>query len=209
MPGRVNGFSLAYTATGAVVLWSGIRGTSISDTFRGLLAGQAPTTNTEPIIPAVAASSDSATSGSSAGSAATASAIANDALKYAGHPYLYGGAPGTAGTRPWDCSSFCNWVLGHDLGMKLPGASSPGYSGTSHGPNTLLYLGWGAATTVGHSASAAQAGDLCVWQTHMGIATGGGQMISALNESLGTRVTTIAGGSPAGEALFVRRIKGA
>ena len=36
MPGRINGFSLAYTAVGGVVLWSGIKGTTISDTFRGL-----------------------------------------------------------------------------------------------------------------------------------------------------------------------------
>lgn len=207
MPGRINGFSIAYTAFGGVVLWSGIRGEKISDTLRGVLKGQAPAANQEPITATVAASSSSAPASGS--SPATASAIANDALKYEGHAYLYGGAPGTAGTRPWDCSSFANWVLGHDSGMKLPGSSSAGYSGTSHGPNTLLYLGWGAATTVGNSASAAKAGDLCVWQTHMGIALGGGQMISALNESLGTRVTSIPGGAPGGEVLFVRRIKGA
>jgi hypothetical protein len=49
MPGRINGFSLAYTAVGGVVLWSGIKGTTISTTFRGLLSGQAPGANTEPI----------------------------------------------------------------------------------------------------------------------------------------------------------------
>jgi|SRR5580704_7215632 len=49
MPGRLNGFSLAYTAVGGVVLWSGIKGETISATFRGLLSGQAPGTNQEPI----------------------------------------------------------------------------------------------------------------------------------------------------------------
>lgn len=49
MPGRVNGFSLAYTAAGAVVLWSGIKGTKISDTFRALTAGEAPGAATEQI----------------------------------------------------------------------------------------------------------------------------------------------------------------
>lgn len=49
MAGRINGFSLAYTATGAVVLWSGIRGTTISDTFRGLLKGQPPGPATETV----------------------------------------------------------------------------------------------------------------------------------------------------------------
>ena len=62
---------------------------------------------------------------------------------------------------------------------------------------------------MGHSPGSAQAGDLCVWQTHMGIAVGGGQMVSALNERLGTRVTTISGGAPGGEVLFVRRITAA
>lgn len=49
MPGHVNGFSLAYTAIGAVVMWSGIRGTTLSTTFKGLLSGTAPTANQEPV----------------------------------------------------------------------------------------------------------------------------------------------------------------
>jgi resuscitation-promoting factor RpfB len=49
MPGRINGFSLAYTATGAIVLWSGIRGWTISQTFRSLLSGTTPSASTEPI----------------------------------------------------------------------------------------------------------------------------------------------------------------
>lgn len=49
MPGHVNGFTLAYAATGAVVMWSGIKGETVSDTFRGLLSGQAPAGGQEPI----------------------------------------------------------------------------------------------------------------------------------------------------------------
>jgi len=49
MPGRINGFSLAYTTLGGVVLWSGIKGTTISTTFRGLLSGNPPSQNEEPI----------------------------------------------------------------------------------------------------------------------------------------------------------------
>ena len=45
-----------------------------------------------------------------------------------------------------------------------------------------------------------------MWQTHIGIATGGGRMISALNEHLGTQETTIADGAPGGELLFVKRV---
>jgi cell wall-associated NlpC family hydrolase len=49
----------------------------------------------------------------------------------------------------------------------------------------------------------AQAGDLCCWQTHIGICTGSGQMISAQDPALGTGVSNI---ELAGEILFVRRI---
>jgi Lysozyme like domain len=49
MPARINGFSLAYTAVGGIVLWSGIQGTTLTSTFRGLLSGEAPTANQEPI----------------------------------------------------------------------------------------------------------------------------------------------------------------
>lgn len=53
MAARINGFSLGYSALGAVVLWSGIKGTTLSDTFRGLLQGQAPGADTEPITSTV------------------------------------------------------------------------------------------------------------------------------------------------------------
>jgi len=97
-------------------------------------------------------------------------------------------------------------VLNHDLGLAIPGNGGGKWNTNTHGPATGYYLLWNGAKTISHKASDAIAGDLCVWQTHMGIATGGGNMISALNEHLGTKVTTIPGGSPGGELLFVRRI---
>lgn len=204
MPGQLSGKAVATTTAGFVLLWSGIKGATVGQTLRSLLKGDSPAKVTE-APPQVGVTGSGSTSATSAAVTATSSSIANDALKYEGHAYLYGGAPGVNGSGPWDCSSFSNWVLGHDTGLTLPGDSSPGYSGTSHGPTTLSYLAWSAAETVGHEASEAQAGDLCVWQTHMGIALGGSQMISALNPSLGTRVTAISDGAPPGELLFVRR----
>jgi cell wall-associated NlpC family hydrolase len=184
---------------GALFLYSGITNRRVTDVLRAVLSGKAPpSAGAYPLATTPSATSTPAST--------TTSSIANDALKYEGHPYLSGGAPGPSGTSPWDCSSFCNWVLGHDLGMTLPGSSTPGYSGTSHGPTTLSYLAWAGAQTVGHGASQTQPGDLCVWQTHMGIAIGNGQMISALDEQLGTQVTSISGGAPPGELLFVRRV---
>jgi cell wall-associated NlpC family hydrolase len=197
--GGVSGTAVAATAAGAVLVWSGIKGTSVTGALRSLLSGQKPPSGqVNPI------GTPQATPAATSEAASTnSSSVAADALKYAGHAYSYGGAPGTDGAAPWDCSSFCNWVLGHDLGMTLPGESTPGYTGSSHGPTTLSYLAWTLAQTVGHTASVAQAGDLCVWQTHMGICTGPGQMISAQDEALGTGISSIA---LPGEMLFVRRI---
>jgi cell wall-associated NlpC family hydrolase len=198
----VNTMGLMATFVGALFIWSGVKGASITGSLRELLSGQAPKgTNVNPIGTPVS----TATSTSSTGTpvTTTTSSIANDALKYNGHAYLYGGAPGVSGANPWDCSSFCNWVLGHDLGFTLPGQSTPGYSGTSHGPVTTQYIVWSGAETVGHTAAIAQPGDLCVWQTHMGIAIGNGQMISAQDPALGTGVGAI---SMPGEMLFVRRV---
>lgn len=202
MAGQLSGKAVAATTAGFVLLWSGIKGATVGQTLRSLLKGESP-----PAVPGTPPVIGIATTGTAAaGGGASGSQISSDALKYQGHAYVYGGAPGPSGTSGWDCSSFCNWVLGHDLGMTLPGSSSPGYSGQSHGPTTLSYLGWAGAKTIGHDASQAQAGDLLVWQTHMGICTGSSQMISALDPSLGTRVTTISGGAPPGELLYVRRV---
>ena len=94
MPGRLNGFSLAYTAIGGVVLWSGIKGTTISSTFKGLLAGKAPAAGSgeEPISTAAAATTSGSSSGSTAAAgstgADTASAAANQAIgKLLAAPY--------------------------------------------------------------------------------------------------------------------------
>lgn len=197
----INGIAIAAAGAGALLLWSGMKGTSVTTALRELLAGQQPSgADTLPITgtPASALGTQTSFTGGSS--------VSQDALQYRGHKYIYGGRSNVNGG--WDCSSFCSWVLGHDLGLTIPGGSwaKVTASGTLHGPTTLSYLAWAGASTVGHSASDAQAGDLCVWQTHMGIATGGGQMISALNPSLGTQVTSVSGGAPFGELLFVRRL---
>lgn len=203
---NVSGLGVAYVVGGFVIFWSGFRNNSIADTVKGFLSGKVPQDNPEaaPMIGiADTSSGSSSSSGSAGGAVATSSQIANDAQKYVGHCYRFGGAPGPNGTGCWDCSSFVNWVLAHDLHMAIPLGQ---WDFSTHGPATGDYLLWSGAKTIGHSASQAQAGDLCVWQTHMGFALGGGQMISALNESLGTRITTISGGAPGGELLFVRRL---
>lgn len=88
---RVNGFTVGYTAVGAIVLWSGIKGSSISGTFQSLLAGKAPTaSSSEEISPG--ATLDTSTTSTSAApgdtGASSASAAANQAIaKVLAAPY--------------------------------------------------------------------------------------------------------------------------
>lgn len=202
----VNGKALAMAVGGGVLLWTGLTSPKGNprDVLAALLAGKAPARPSSQPGFTVSAGGGQVGAGSPAGSA-TGSAIADDALKYKGAGYVWGGAP-AKGTGNWDCSSFVNWVLGHDLGLAIPGFKT--YDGSSHGPNTLSYLAWAGATTVGHNGADAQPGDLCVWQTHMGIAIGNGQMISARDPQEGTGIDTIQGDIP-GEILYIRRLRAA
>lgn len=117
----------------------------------------------------------------------TAAATVADALTYAGHCYLYGG-PSDA-SACWDCSSFVTWVLGHDMGMPVPGgtwASTTG-SGAAHGPASEAYLTYGSAVS-----GSPQSGDLLVYGTcHIGFAVNSTEMMSAQDEALKTNTSSI------------------
>lgn len=135
--------------------------------------------------------------------------IAGDALRYVGAGYVFGGVP-SRGIGQWDCSSFVNWVMGHDLKMAIPGYSPGSYNGQVHGPVVLDYATWSGAST--HSGPPSR-GDLCVWPGagaggHIGIATSGNQMVSALDHIDGTKVTGIQGFGPRGVAVIFRTVSG-
>ena len=136
--------------------------------------------------PAVAASED-ATPNPSSGQGP----IASDALKYVGAGYVYGGNADAVGN--WDCSSFVSYVLGHDLGLALPGGKwgGPGMPPHSHGPTTVSYLLYGVPINQADVA----AGDLVVWQTHMGIATDSKTIVSARGKAEGVGSSSIEGTS--------------
>lgn len=194
----VSGLGLAAVGFGGVFLWAGIKGYSVPQAFQSILQGKNPITSAT-VTNSITTSSTPSSGG--VGSASGSSIVA-DAMKYRGAGYVWGGAP-AKGIGNWDCSSFCNWVIGHDLGLAIPTYAAGTYDGSSHGPPTGLWLLWGGCTTIGHDPALAQPGDLCVWQTHMGIAIGNGQMISAQDPALGTNVSNI---FLAGELLYVRRL---
>lgn len=161
-------------------------------------SGQTPASS----VGAQAAAGQLAGTGAGGSSAATGSAISDDALKYKGLGYTWGGPADIPGH--WDCSSFVSYVLGHDLGIALPGGGhfgDAGYPPGSHGPTTLNYLLYGTPVNFGSE----QAGDLLVSTVHMGICIGGGQMISAQDPQLGTNVSGYRTGFPGGTPS-VRRI---
>ena len=209
---KIPGLPVAFIALGGVLVWSGVENEPVTAVLRSLASGKAPAKGG----PETFATPGTSTIGTSStvpgavigGGSATGVAIANAAVQYAGHCYAYGGAPGTDGKSCWDCSSFVNWVVGHDLGMAIPGIAGGTYTGASHGPPTGAWLLWTGATTIGHSSGVAQAGDILVYQTHMGICTGPNQMISAEKPSQGTAESGIDGMTQSlHELLFVRRLK--
>jgi cell wall-associated NlpC family hydrolase len=191
---------LAAIAAGALFVYSGVRGYSVLKAAQNVIQGTGPQTSQKATLlvePGNEASSSTSQFGG--GNLGGAAAIAQ---KYVGKLHYVFGGPPPMGTV--DCSSFASKVLS-EAGVPTPGGAR--YDPRTHGPNTIAYLAWRGAKTIGHTADVAQAGDLCVWQTHMGIAIGGGQMVSARSADSTPNVGTdnIKGDIP-GELLFVRRL---
>jgi cell wall-associated NlpC family hydrolase len=130
-------------------------------------------------------------------------AIADAAQRYIGQGYVWGGSASHPGD--WDCSSFVSYVLGHDLGLPLPGGhwGDPGFPPNAHGPTTGSYLLYGGPI----DQTACAAGDLVVWSSHMGIAVNNTQVCSARDPQEGVGISSIAGTtSELGETPQFRRV---
>lgn len=195
---RIDGTAVAAIAAGTLFLWAALKGRSVLSTVQAVIHGQAPKT-------AAAADPITGTSPAATAPAGSGADVAAAAMKYDGtHNYHYGAPPPDGEV---DCSSWATDVIGRDCGLPVPGGiwAKATANGTQHGPSTLSYLAWTGAKTVGHHSSAAEPGDLAVWQTHMGIVTGPNQMISAQDPAAGTGTSQIDGAIP-GELLFIRRM---
>jgi cell wall-associated NlpC family hydrolase len=209
--GKLSGLAIAEGIAGFLLFWSGLKNQTITDVIREGLSGNASAllVDNPQSAPSIGVTNNSASTSSTSTTpvpgtgAGGKPGIAADALSYVGRfGYVWGGAPDKGSS---DCSGFANWVLGHDQGLAIPGYAAGKFDGSVHGPTTLSYLAWTGATTVGHSGSVAQAGDLAVWQTHMGICTGPNQMVSDQDPANGTRSSSIDGFIP-GELLYIRRL---
>jgi cell wall-associated NlpC family hydrolase len=174
---------VAYLATGGLLLYSGIKGATIADTVTSVFQGNLNVTNTE-TIPVNNASSGTVTA---TGATASGQQIIGAAMRYNGHKYIFGGPSNL--TDGWDCSSFVSYVLGHDLGMLLPGGktwAAATNNGNGHGPVASDFVNTPGFTKVGSNAANNEPGDLLVWSGHVGFGTGNKGMFSALDEQLGT-----------------------
>ncbi len=178
-----------------------------TDPIKDILTGKGlpvPTyTGEQQRIGAVAGQVSKFASGATSTSGVGTNAIAAAAQKYVGEGYVWGGNAAQPGQ--WDCSSFVSYVLGHDLGLSLPGGhwGDPGFPPNSHGPTTGSYLLYGGPIDRG----AVQAGDLVVWSSHIGIAISNSQIISARDPQEGTGVSGIdATTTSLGETAFYRRV---
>jgi cell wall-associated NlpC family hydrolase len=209
----VKGGYLLAAGGGAILLWSGFKGKNWSSVLRSVVSGKNPsaTLTAYPITTSPSAfttPNDLGPGGQGvaahASTTQTSSDIANDVLSKVGTGYVWAGAP-AVGPNNHDCSSLVNEVIGWDLNLGIPGFRAGTYHGQTHGPNTVAWLAWTGAFTIKKADMAP--GDLAIWQTHMGIIVGKNEMVSAQDQQLGTRRTTIKGGAPFGEVLFVRRLK--
>lgn len=197
----LNGRALTVTGVGLLFVWSGIKGWSVLGTLGDLVTGKKP--NQSVSYPLQIAPKGS--SNGSIASTAGATGIAAIALAYQGHAYKYGGAPGTDGSKPWDCSSFVNYVVGVKAGLAIPGNGPGKYTGTTHGPPTGAWAAWSGMDTV--KRTDVQAGDILLWLGHMGIATGHDSMISALNPRIGTKTQQIDSGVGRGPLVRIGRLR--
>lgn len=178
----LNGRALAVVSTGVLFVWSGIRGWSVLAAIGDTITGSKPN---GPVSYPLELGPGSGSTGVGTG----ASGIAGIALQYVGHAYLFGGAPGKDGSKPWDCSSFVNWIVSVKAGMAIPGNGPGKYDGTSHGPPTGVWAVWPGMNTV--KRADVQAGDILVWGGHMGIATSNSRYVSAHSPAERTSETNI------------------
>lgn len=140
--------------------------------------------------------------------------MAQDALKYRGGPYVFGGAPGTVRGRNngTDCSGLINMIIGRDFGLPIPQNAAGQYNGSTHGPVVLDWAATNLCTTL-PAGTAPTAGILCIWPGagaggHIGMAVDGSHMLSALDTESGVVLSPIVGYGPAGVQLVYRRYNG-
>lgn len=166
----VSGASVALMAVGGVAVWSGINNTGLLETLRSLAKGQAPTPHRKPPFSDVSGGGTATPDGAASSGS---SDIVNEAMKWKGTKYVYGGCHGgypkcCSPGHGVDCSSFVSCVMRNTGHYKGHGSMVAG--------STML--AWGKLIP----ESSVQPGDVVLWVgQHCGIVTdpGSKMMIAA------------------------------
>jgi Transglycosylase SLT domain len=179
----ISGLAVAYTTLGGIILWSGIKGETLTQTIKDVASGKAPATNQQRIgTPTLGVSSGSSSSGSSGSAGSAGSAAVGSA---SGGPVTastvttiqnYGLARLVASTYGW--ASGNEWaslteVINRESGGN-PNAMNPSGAygiaqalghGTSatRGTVTNEYGGYGVPTATCISANSGNASAQLVW----------------------------------------------
>lgn len=153
MAGQISGIYAAVTAVGAVLVWSGWKGATLADTFKGLLAGNlnAPSTESAPASTGTAAAAAGNTG------AETQSAAANQALAQkviAAHPEYAGWG---SGANWQDLVSLWNQESSWSNTAKNPTSGAYGIAqALGHGPTNQYPAGPANPPPAGTSDAQAQ-----------------------------------------------------
>lgn len=193
----IDGKALTAVGIGAIFIWSGVKGWSVLKTIEDIIRGGPPAGGlSNPLVSGDAG--DLVKAGAEGVRLPGIASVAPvEGVRWLGHPYRFGGAPGQDGSGPWDCSSFCNFIYGVKLGLPIPGYAAGQYHGQVHGPTTFQWAVWPGIRSI--TRDQVQAGDVIVYQKdasgHMGIAINNTDMVHAPNPRVGTIISKINGES--------------
>jgi cell wall-associated NlpC family hydrolase len=156
---EIPGTAIVAATAGGILLYAGLRGKTPLEALREVISG-----NPTPVPHAT----DLAVPGGGPGyfgpPTSRGAQIVQDARRYIGTPYKWGGASPTG----FDCSGLVTYVLHHDLGLSLPSNTHT---------TTVGFMTWSGAKTI--PAAQRQAGDLVITPSHVQIYTGAGMVIEA------------------------------
>jgi Transglycosylase SLT domain len=171
VPGsRINGFTLGYTALGGIILWSGIKGATLSATVKALLSGQTTVSNTQQIgTPELSVGEDNPSTAASdiADAPAYSASVANAALiKLVAAPYGWAtGAQYNALTQVIAKESGGNPdAVNPDSGAYgIAQALGHGDGAATQGTVTNQYGGYGISDAVAQAANSGSATAQLTW----------------------------------------------
>jgi cell wall-associated NlpC family hydrolase len=172
---------LLLAAGGGIMIWSGLKGKSVSSVFRQLAGGDAPEaaqSSNMPVSGFAPPTLQGTGTPTAVGAGALGEAVTLATSFVSKAPYVYGGTTPSG----WDCSGMVQWIY-NKLGISLPRTSEEQWAAVQHidasqlKPGDLVF-----AQFAGDNASPG----------HVGIYVGNGQVISAEDQQLGTGYSTLA-----------------